>query len=105
LNIGERKKEIATLGVLGYREEETLGYIYREILMMSVVGVVLGILLGIGLLAFVLFYLEFGAIADVKWYSYLLSFVIVMIFVGVTDLLLSPKILKIDMTASLKSNE
>lgn len=105
LNIGERKKEIATLGVLGYREEETLGYIYREILMMSVVGVVLGILLGIGLLAFVLFYLEFGAIADVKWYSYLLSFVIVMIFVGVTDLLLSPKILKIDMTTSLKSNE
>lgn len=105
LNIGERKKEIATLGVLGYREQETLGYIYREIWMMSIVGIVIGIFLGMALLKFVLYYLEFGALSDVKWFTYLLSFVCVLVFVGVTDILLAPKILKIDMTTSLKSNE
>ena len=35
MNIGERKREIATLAVLGYRRGEILGYIYREIMMMA----------------------------------------------------------------------
>ena len=53
----------------------------------------------------VLVYLDFGSLADVQWYSYLASFFLVLLFAGVTDLLLSPKILRIDMAESLKANE
>lgn len=105
LNVGERKKEIATLSVLGYHGKETLGYIYREIVMMAILGAIAGIGLGMALVQFVLVYLEFGALADARWTAYVFSFALVMVFVVITDLLLASKILKIDMTTSLKSND
>ena len=105
LNVGERKREIATLSVLGYHGEETMGYIYREIMMMAVVGAIVGIGLGMVLIYYVLEYLEFGSLWDAKWYAYVLSFVLVILFVALTDLLLARKILNIDMTTSLKSND
>lgn len=105
LNIGERKKEIATLGVLGYHDKEILGYIYREIMMMTVIGDIFGIGLGCLLVDTVLRYLEFGSLADARWYAYVLSFSLIICFVGITDLLLSKKILSIDMTTSLKAND
>lgn len=105
LNIGERKRELATLKVLGYRDGEVLGYIYREIMIMAVLGALVGVLVGIGFVKFVLTYLEFGSLSDVKWYSYILGFSVVVLFVGIADLLLAKKILKIDMTTSLKSND
>ncbi len=105
LNIGERKKEIATLGVLGYHENEILGYVYREIVMMSVVGDILGIGLGCVMIDGILRYLEFGNITDVNWYSYVLAFVLVIVFVSLTNLIQSPKIKNIEMTSSLKSND
>ena len=105
LNVGERKRELATLRVLGYYTEETMGYIYREILMMAIVGALIGIGLGVLLIWFILAYLEFGSLSDTKWYSYHLSFLLVMAFVFFTDMILAPKILKIDMTTSLKAND
>ena len=105
MNIGERKREIATLAVLGYRGREILGYIYREIMMMAAAGAALGVGLGCALVQCVLVYLDFGSLADVQWYSYLASFFLVLLFAGVTDLLLSRKILRIDMAESLKANE
>ena len=105
LNVEERKKGIATLDVLGYHNGERLGYIYREIVMMAVVGALVGVGLGMALVSFVLVYLEFGSVWDAKWTSYVFSFALVMLFVVITDLLLASKILKIDMTTSLKSND
>lgn len=105
LNVSERKKEIATLKVLGYRDGEVLGYIYREIMIMAIIGALFGIALGVVFVKFVLAYLNFGALSDVKWYSYLLGFSVIILFVAITDVLLAKKILKIDMTTSLKSND
>ncbi len=105
LNISERKKEIATLKVLGYRRTEVLGYIYREIMIMAAIGAVFGIGLGMLLIWFVFRYLDIGSLSDVNWYSYLISYLSLILFVGATDLLLMKKILKIDMASSLKSNE
>lgn len=105
LNVGERKREIATLEVLGYNGAEILGYIYREIILMAIVGAIFGLGLGMGLIEFVLYYLEFGSLADVKWTSYLLSFSFVILFVVAADFLLARKILSIDMTTSLKAND
>jgi ABC-type antimicrobial peptide transport system permease subunit len=73
--------------------------------MMAAVGAVIGIGLGMALIYYVLEYLEFGSLWDAKWYAYVLSFVLVILFVALTDLLLARKILNIDMTTSLKSND
>ena len=71
MSIGERKREIATLKVLGYIDLEVYGYIFREILVMSIFGIILGLPLGFGLIAFIINYLDFGSINSIKWYSYL----------------------------------
>lgn len=103
MNIMERNREIATLKVLGYSDREVCFYIYREILIMSSLGIIVGFPLGIGLITGVLYYLEFGNLADVRFYSYLSPIIIMIGFIILIDLCLIPKIKKIDMITSLKS--
>ena len=81
------------------------GYIYREVLIMAVFGIIIGLPLGFGLLYFVFGYLDFGSVSMVKWYSYLISAILVLVFVGFVDLLLFRKIRKVDMNDSLKTLE
>ena len=105
MNIGERKREIATLKVLGYRDFEVSGYIFREIFVMAVFGVIIGLPLGYGLMAFVFEYLDFGSVYDVKFLSYVFASLLVVVVIGVVDWMLHYKIKKINMTESLKTVE
>lgn len=105
MNIGERKREIATLKVLGYRDFEVSGYIFREIFIMAVFGVIIGLPLGYGLMAFVFSYLDFGSVFDVKIWSYFFAPLLVVVVVGIVDWMLYYKIKKINMTDSLKTVE
>lgn len=105
LNIGERKREIATLEVLGYYYGEVAGYIYREVAIMALFGVILGLPLGFGLCWFLFEYLDFGSVTMIKWYSYLITAGVTLAFVALVFLLLFPKIKKIDMNDSLKTLE
>ena len=105
MNIGERKRELATLKVLGYHDMEVSGYIFREIFIMAIMGIVVGLPLGYALVAFVFEYLEFGSINDVKWTAYLFTIVLVVAVIGIVDILLHFKNKKIDMTTSLKTVE
>ena len=105
MNIGERKRELATLKVLGYHDIEVSGYIFREIFIMAIFGIIVGLPLGYGLVAFIFEYLEFGSINDVKWTAYLFTVILVVVVIGIVDLLLHFKNKKIDMTTSLKTVE
>ena len=105
MNIGERERELATLKVLGYKDHEVTMYIYREIFIMAVMGIIIGLGLGCLLIWFLTYYLEFGALSDVQWWNYIGSALLVVAFIFIVDALLTPKILKIDMTGSLKSVE
>ncbi|MFA6861605.1 MAG: ABC transporter permease, partial [Bacilli bacterium] len=105
MNISERVREIATLEVLGYGNNEVYGYIFREVFISASFGVALGIPAGVGLLAFLFVYLKFGALSDINWYSYLLTVGLSFIFIVIVDLLLMKKIKSIDMNESLKSIE
>lgn len=105
INIEERKREIATLKVLGYKNGEVAMYIYREVFILSLIGVVIGIPLGAGFAAFVFNYVEFGSLANMKWISWLASAVLSLLFSVIADLLLYGKIIKTDMNASLKTVE
>jgi len=105
MNIGERKREIATLKVLGYHDLEVSGYIFREIFIMAFMGIIIGIPLGYALVAFIFAYLDFGSINNVQWYSYVCTVILVIVVVLLVDLLLHFKNKKIDMTTSLKTVE
>lgn len=105
MNIAERKREIATLKVLGYHEVEVAGYIYREVLIMALIGIIFGIPLGYLFLNFLFEFMDFGKIGYVHWYTYLISGAIVILFIGIVDLLLHRKIKNVDMTSSLKTLE
>ena len=53
INVGERVREIATLKVLGFRAGETNAYIFRETLILSIIGCILGLGLGLVLYQYV----------------------------------------------------
>lgn len=103
MSITERSREIATLEVLGYREGETVFYLYREIGVMVILGIIFGLPLGLGLMEVVVLYLDFGSLGDISWTSYIYSVCIIIAFAIIVSLALLPKIKKIDMVSSLKS--
>ena len=103
MSIAERSREIATLEVLGYHDKETVFYLYREIAVMTLAGLIIGIPLGVGIMQIVIVYLNFGSLGDIQWYSYLIPVLIIGAFSVLVDLLLLPKIHRIDMISSLKS--
>ncbi len=105
INISERNREIATLMVLGYKDGEVCMYIYREIYIMSLIGIVLGIPLGVFLMSLVFSFLNFGDVSLIRLYVYLLTPIITIIFSLLVSLLLRRKIIKIDMNESLKARE
>ena len=105
INISERKREIATLKVLGYQDKEVCGYIFREIYIMGFIGALLGLPLGLGFIQFVFGLIDFGAITDINWWTYVLTPIVVMMFCFLSTLFLKKKITKTDMQSSLKSIE
>lgn len=105
INVSERNREIATLTVLGYHDNEVTGYIFREIYIMSFIGVILGIPFGIVFIDFVFGLIDFGSLADINWWTYVLTPFITMLFSFISTRLLRKKITKTDMNASLKTLE
>ncbi len=106
ININERIKEIATLKVLGYLPSEAAMYIYRETLIMTIIGTLLGLGLGRLLLGFILKNISSNGmyyVADASFVRYLLSFLFTVIFSMFVDLLFIRRIKKIKMVESLKS--
>lgn len=105
MNIEERRREIATLKVLGYKKSEVSGYIFREVLIMACLGIMLGLPTGFWFVDLVFEYIDFGSVGNIGWYIWLLTPIISFAFVGITDILLVPKINIIDMNTSLKAIE
>lgn len=102
INVSERNREIATLMVLGYKDNEVTGYIYREIYIMSIIGAILGLPCGYVFMEFVFNLIDFGAISDINWWSWFIAPIITMIFSFLSTMLLRRRIVKTDMNASLK---
>lgn len=105
MNVQERTREIASLRVLGYQQKEVCQYIYREINIMTFIGLCFGMPLGYFLLKFLFDFLDFGSMQNVMWYYYFLTIFVVILFAITAELLLIYKIHHVDMNASLKSNE
>ncbi len=108
ININERIKEIATLKVIGYQKKEVLGYIYREIITMSVFGILFGFILGPILDYFVMTQISSPGqyfSNGLMWYHFIFAFLISIAFVILVLLMFIPKVKKIKMVESLKCIE
>ena len=76
INVTEREKELATIKVLGFYDGEVSAYIYRETVLLTLIGTALGLLLGMGLHQFVIRTAEVDMVMfgrAVYWPSYVWS--------------------------------
>ena len=108
INIAERVREIATVKVLGFYKDETRSYVFRENILLSIMGAALGLLLGKLLHAFIMSEIVVDLITfDVRvtLLSYALAFALTVLFTFIIDLFMGNKLEKISMTESLKAVE
>ena len=108
INITERAREIATLKVLGFTPREVNAYIFREIVLLAMLGALVGLGLGVVLEGFVVVTAEVDQVMfgrTIHWDSFVIAFVLTMVFTAVVMLVMRPKLAHIDMVESLKSNE
>lgn len=108
VNISERQREIATLKVLGFNRKEVNAYIYKENFILTFIGSIVGLGLGIILHRFIILtvemdYVMFGR--TVSPLSLLYSVAITMIFAVFVNVAMTFKLRKIQMVESLKSVE
>lgn len=106
INITERIREIATIKVLGFYENETSSYVFRENLMLTFLGALTGLVLGKFLHIFVMGQIKIDMVAfDVQVLpeSYLYSVCLTMVFAFLVNRMMKKKIDHISMTESLKS--
>ncbi len=108
INICERKKELATLKVLGFHDRETASYIFREINILCVIGTALGLGLGVLLHRFVVKSAEVDAVMfgrTISAPSFLYAALVTLFFAALVDLIMLPQVRKISMVESMKANE
>ena len=105
ININERKKEISTIKVLGFRKIEIFKYIYSETLILTVIASILGLILGIILHRSILYSMRNTNVVFIESVSiktYILTMLLTYIFSFISICISFRKINKIDMVESLK---
>lgn len=108
INITERTKEIATIKVLGFFEREVEAYVYRESNVLTVIGMLLGLVGGIFLHMFIMRTVEVDMVMfgrDIKPLSFLLSAVLTVAFSLLVNLGMKRKLRNISMVESMKAPE
>ena len=106
VNISERIREIATIKVLGFYDKEVSAYIYRENVILTLIGAFVGLGLGIILHQFIMVTVEvenmmFGRLINPL--SYVASFILTIVMGVIVNLVMNKKLKKVEMVESLKS--
>ncbi|MFC7677937.1 FtsX-like permease family protein [Paenibacillus sp. GCM10028914] len=108
INVSERIRELSTIKVLGFYDKEVTMYIYRENMILTVLGIIVGNILGIWLHVFVLRTAEVDAMMfsqNIEWMSYVYAALLTLLFSGIVMLSMHYKLKRIDMIEALKSVE
>ncbi len=108
INISERKREIATLKVLGFTDKEVDDYIVKETIILTIIGIVLGLVFGIFLTNVIVNTVELDMVRfihHIKLSSYLITAFMIMLFTIIVSIIIHYALKKIDMIESLKSVE
>lgn len=108
VNITERIREIATLKVLGFYDKEVSSYVFRENNILSVMGGILGLGIGVALCQFIIQTAEIDEVMfgrNIHPLSFLWAFLITVAFSLIVNLIMRKDLIKISMVESLKSVE
>ncbi len=108
INLAERKREIATVMVLGFTKKETARYALRESFILSFLGAVIGIPLGVVLHRLVIARIHISMVVYppvIKPLSYPAAFILTIVFSAVIISFLKRSLNKIKMAESLKARE
>ena len=108
VNLGERKKELATIKVLGFYDKEVYRYIFREIDLLALIGSLVGLALGVPLHQFIIRTVEMDQMMFIRAAaprSYLFSVALTLFFTVVVCRLMRRHIKKISMVESMKAPE
>lgn len=108
INITERLREIATIKVLGFHGSETAAYVFKENLLLSVIGALIGLPLGKLLLDFVMGQIRIDMVwmpGRIQAMSMVWAVVITLAVTLIVDALLYVRLNKINMAEALKSVE
>lgn len=108
INIQERKSEIATIKVLGFRKKEVYDYVFRENIILSVIGSLLGLPLGVLLHHFIMRTVELDMIMFIRHVfpiTYVYAIAITIGFTLFINYTMRKVLNKVDIVESLKSIE
>lgn len=108
INLTERRRELATLRVIGLRDKEMRNYVFRENVILTFLGIALGLVMGNLLHAFLMSTIEIDLVMfgrDIHLLSYLLSVGMTLFFAFIVNIFSGRSLAKIDMVESLKSVE
>lgn len=108
INITERKRELATLKVLGFYDKEVTEYVYRENILLTLIGSVFGMLLGKILHRFIIVTVEIDSVMfgrNINTISFVYAFLLTVVFLLFVNGVMYFKLKKINMVESLKSVE
>ena len=108
INITERQRELATIKLLGFYDKEVSAYVYRENIVLTVFGILMGCFMGHWLHIYLVRSTEidlmmFGRQTAPSAYVY--AAILTMLFSVLVNVLAHFKMKKIDMVESLKSAE
>lgn len=108
INISERTREIATIKVLGFYNKEVTGYVYRENMVLTILGIAVGLVLGTFLSNYIVQTAEVDLVMfgrQINLASYLLAIGLTALFSLVVNAFMYFKMRGINMVNSLKSIE
>ena len=106
INVAERIRELSTIKVLGFLNKEVTLYIYRETILLSVIGIVVGLLFGRVLHRVIIETVAPGFVMfnpAVRWFVYVLPSVIVVVILVALGYMVNHLLQRIDMLEALKS--
>lgn len=106
INITERVSEIATIKVLGFYKKETASYVFRENVVLTLIGALAGLVLGKYFHRFVMAEIKIDMVSfdvTIKTISYVYSLLMTVAFAWFVSWFMGKKLERISMTESLKS--
>ncbi len=108
VNISERIRELATIKVLGFYDNEVYDYVSKETIILTIIGIIIGMFGGTILTTFILKTCEINVLRFsilIKPSSYVFSALITILFTIIVNIVTYFTLKKIDMIESLKSVE
>lgn len=108
INISERIRELSTIKVLGFYDGEVVRYVYRENILLTLMGIGLGLFLGKIEHGYILQTVELDMTMfspDIQPLSYLYASLITLFFTLVVGVIMYFRLKKIDMIEALKAND